>query len=118
MFIKDGRMSKTSEDFPFDKISSIQWSSGMLTGTVTVFVSGNKAEIKNVGKEDGKAMVDLVRNRISSGSAPTPVATELTAPSTSADDVFAQIKLGELRDAGFVTPEEFEQKKAELLARL
>jgi hypothetical protein len=94
-------------------------SNGMLTGTVTVFVSGNKAEIKNVGKEDGKALVDLVRNRISSGSAPTNTAPEPTGPDNSSDDVFAQIKkLGELRDAGFVTPEEFEQKKAELLARL
>ncbi|RYF44349.1 MAG: SHOCT domain-containing protein [Comamonadaceae bacterium] len=36
----------------------------------------------------------------------------------SADDVLATLKkLGELCDAGVVTPEEFESKKAELLAR-
>lgn len=37
----------------------------------------------------------------------------------SADEVFAQIeRLGELRDKGFVTAEDFDAKKAELLARL
>jgi len=34
-------------------------------------------------------------------------------------DLFEQLRrLGELRDSGVVTPEEFDQKKAELLARL
>jgi hypothetical protein len=41
------------------------------------------------------------------------------APTASADSVTAQIKkLGELRDAGLLTNEEFDTKKAELLARL
>ncbi len=40
-------------------------------------------------------------------------------PPAGEPDIFELIrKLGELRDAGFVTPEEFETKKAELLARL
>ena len=42
-FLKDGVMSKTSEDFPIEKISSVQWSTGMLLGKITVFASGNKA---------------------------------------------------------------------------
>lgn len=54
LFTFSGVMSQTTEDFPLDKISSIQWSAGMLMGTVTIFASGNKAEIKNVGKQDGK----------------------------------------------------------------
>ena len=28
LFVQDGVMSKTSEDFPMDKVSSVQWSSG------------------------------------------------------------------------------------------
>jgi hypothetical protein len=53
------------------------------------------------------------------GPAPAP---SITAPAVSAlptDDVFAQLeKLGKLRDAGVLTTEEFESKKAEMLARL
>jgi hypothetical protein len=44
---------------------------------------------------------------------PTPAATR------TPDDPIAQIKkLAELRDAGAITVEEFESKKAELLSRL
>src|SRR6476619_2156053 len=47
LFLKEG-MTKQTEDFPLDKISSVQWSSGLVQGTITIFASGNKAEIKNV----------------------------------------------------------------------
>jgi hypothetical protein len=41
------------------------------------------------------------------------------AAAPAAPDVAEQIeKLGELRDKGLITPEEFESKKAELLSRL
>ncbi len=114
VFIKDGRMSKTTEDFPLDKISSIQWSSRLALGTIIVFASGNKAEIKNVNKDDGKEMVDLLRGRLSS-----PSARDMAPAASEQPDVMEQLKkLGELRDAGVVTDEEFEAKKADLLARL
>jgi hypothetical protein len=114
LFVQDGWTSKTTEDFPLDKISSVQWNSG-LTGKLTVFASGNKAEIKNVNKDDGKAIADLIRHRLSDreppqAGRPTP---------TDAPDVYDQLrKLGELRDAGVLTPAEFEAKKADLLGRM
>lgn len=127
LFLKDGMMSETSEDFPYDKISSIQWSTGMLLGTITVFVSGNKSEIRNVGKNDGKAIVDLVRNRTSNKSAPvtaqpapSQVAAGSAAPAQSESDVILDQlkKLGDLREAGILTEDEFSAKKVDLLGRL
>ncbi len=122
LFLRDTwRGSATSEDFPFSRISSVQWSSGLMLGTVTIFANGNTAEIKNVPKEIGKSMVDAVRAIISQPAptaySPPPVPS---APTASGDgDVIEQLrKLGELRDAGIVTDAEFEAKKAELLARL
>lgn len=55
--------------------------------------------------------------------APAPVAAaapaQAPAGGTSQDDVFAMLeRLGKLRDAGVVTPDEFEAKKAELLGRI
>jgi Bacterial PH domain len=64
LFVKEG-MTKKTEDFPLENISSVQWSSGLTTGTVTVFASGNKAEIKSVNKADGKEMTDHLRHRLS-----------------------------------------------------
>ena len=52
-------------------------------------------------------------------SSPGPSATATTAPSPSASDhATALIGLAELRDQGLVTPEEYETKKAEILARM
>jgi PH (Pleckstrin Homology) domain-containing protein/putative oligomerization/nucleic acid binding protein len=114
-FIQDGVLSKTSEDFPLEKVSSVQWSSGMLMGSITIFASGNKAEIKNVQKDDGKEIVDLIRHRLTS---PPPVQRAEAAPAEG-PDVYDQLrKLGELRDAGVLTPEEFDEKKSRLLAQL
>ena len=38
IFLKEGMLSSTLEDFPFDKITSIQWSTGMLMGKIQIFV--------------------------------------------------------------------------------
>ena len=133
MFVKDGWVGKTTEDFPLDKISSVQWNSGIMFGKLTVFASGNKAEITNVGKQAGKAIADTIRERLASGPTyppqppaqpPTPVApapAPASAPPAdmSRDEVFSALRqLGELRDAGIVTDAEFEAKKKELLDRI
>lgn len=97
----------------------MQWSSGIGLGTITIFASGNKAEIKNVNKDDGKEMTDHVRHRLSAPK-PSTASTggDQSAVASTAMDIPDQIrKLGELRDSGVVTAEEFEVKKAELLAR-
>jgi hypothetical protein len=60
-------------------------------------------------------MVDKIRHRISS---PTASAAASTVTDFRADPIEQLRRLGELRDAGVVTPEEFEAKKAELLGRL
>lgn len=120
LFLKDGVMSKTSEDFPLEKISSIQWSTGMLLGKMTVFASGNKAEINNVQKQDGKAITDAVRARITGvgASATEPPVAAASAPA-SGPDVFEQLrKLSELHAAGILTEDEFAAKKQQLLDQI
>ena len=98
LFFQEGLMSKTSEDFPLEKVSSVQWSSGMVLGAIVIFASGN-SEIKNVGKDDGKEIVDLIRHRLLPAPAPTPA-----APTPAAPDPYEQLKkLGDLLDAGILT---------------
>jgi hypothetical protein len=124
-FLKDGMMTKTSEDFPIEKISSIQWTTGMMFGKITVFASGNKAEINNVMKVDGKAITDAVRSRLSGGPRFTPehpshaIPTPAPSPTVPAPDVYEQLKkLADLRDAGILTDEEFAAKKQILLDQI
>jgi hypothetical protein len=117
LFLKDGIISKTTEDFPMEKISSVQWSSGIVYGTLTVFASGNKAEIKNMHKDNGKQIADTIRERLTSTTAHSPV-REVTGAAHQPDTYEQLAKLGQLRDAGVLTTEEFDAKKGELLSRM
>jgi hypothetical protein len=130
MFVLEGLVSHQTEDFPLDKLSSVQWGSGLTMGTNTVYASGTEAEIKNVGKDDGKALVDQVRGMLSGASlagASTNEAPSIDpksalppppAATTSSDPLEQMRILNQMHDAGFLTEEEFSAKKAEILARM
>lgn len=113
VFYFNGLMSQKVEDFPYSRISSVQWSGGMLMGTLTVFTSGNKAEIKQVPKDQGKALADLLRQRIS-GGAPS------TAPAAApAGDIASRLAtLDQLRAAGAITDEEYRDRRTKILDSL
>jgi hypothetical protein len=93
----------------------------MRSGELTIFVSGNKATVKDVHpKQRAPEIGDYVRQKIASGPAQALAAAAPQAgPSASAESPMDQLKkLAELRDAGIVSNEEFEAKKAELLGRM
>lgn len=107
------------EDFPLDKISSLQYSTGMLLGEITVFTSGNKAIIKNVDKVQTRTFSEGVRARIESrsasvkASAPPPAATAGSASNAGLIDELA--KLGALKTQGLLSEDEFSAAKKRLL---
>lgn len=119
MFIDEGVVRSHREDFPYERISSVQCSTGMMSGKLVIFASGNKAELDNIlPKQQANAVADLIRDKISGSVAtsqvpPPPV---MAPPAPATDDPYEKLrKLGELRDAGILTPEEFQAKKASLL---
>lgn len=118
IFLEQGVFRSRIEDFPIEKISSVQSGTGMMFGELTIFVSGNKAEISRVmPKEHAATLAETLRGKLQ-----TPTSTPATSapPAAPAEpDVMEQLKkLGELRDAGVLNDTEFETKKAELLKRL
>lgn len=119
MFVEQGMIRSNLEDFPYEKVSSVKTETGLRSGKITIFASGNKAELKDIHpKQRTSEIGDYVRSRIGAGSAPDPVVAEPT-PAPVHDSIVDQLaKLGELRDAGVLTAEEFDAKKTELLARM
>ncbi len=83
---------------------------------MTFFASGNKVQMKWI-KTDKELMTFTETVKVAMNTAPSAA-----APGTvdvSQLDVMEQLKkLGELRDAGYLTPGEFDTKKTELLARM
>lgn len=106
--------NETVEEFSLGSISSISVSKKMTGETLQIHASGNQAEIKSMGHGQGDAVARAFRDVRSAFSQSGPV----TAPAQS-DDPIAQLeRIASLRDRGILTPEEFEAKKAELIARM
>ena len=105
------------EDFPYDKISSIQYSKGLLMGEITIFTSGNKATIEGTDKQYCAQFCEQVRARITkiSSSAFQERPTSFEKPQEQ-DDLIDKLKrLGELKVQGILTDEEFSLAKQKLL---
>lgn len=119
IFFKHGMMSQKVEDFPYGKISSVQWSGGMVMGTLTVFTSGNKAEIKNMPKDHGKAIGDKLRAHIAQGTAPAAPPAGPAGPTAAPQGIPERLAvLDQLLAAGAVTAEEHKERRAQILDSL
>jgi hypothetical protein len=119
-FSVTGMLTGGAEDvevIPTKSISSVQVRRGAWYHDVTVYASGNTI-VLSVDASDAERLRGLVMDQVLKGSSAAP-APAPAAAAPSGDAVIEQIKkLGELRDAGLLTPEEFEAKKADLLGRL
>jgi hypothetical protein len=122
IFVDKGMISLKVEDFPYDKVSSIQYQTGWIFGDITIFASGNRAQIKQIPKDAARAFAETVRNMIS-GGAPAPQAPPQSAPAPQAagagDDFMEKLeKLARLKEQGILTDEEFAEQKAKVLAAM
>jgi Bacterial PH domain/Short C-terminal domain len=119
IFVDKGFSSLRVEDFPYDKITSIHYKTGRFFGDITIFVSGNKATMKNIPKGEVGSFTEYVRART---TAIHVSANPITSPPTQqppALDIPEQIgKLAKLKEHGLLTEDEFQSKKQELLSRL
>ncbi|WP_309029115.1 PH domain-containing protein [Streptomyces alfalfae] len=119
IFLKHGIMSQQVEDFPYSRISSVQWSGGMLMGTMIVFASGNKAEIKQMPKDAGKALADALRARLADAVQAPAAGVQQAAPAPAGGDVASRLAtLDQLRAAGAITDEEYRDRRGKILDSL
>ncbi|HYG59125.1 MAG TPA: PH domain-containing protein [Symbiobacteriaceae bacterium] len=120
VFIDKGLMwGLRVEDFPYDKISTIEYNTGMLLGDLTIYTSGNRAKIEHVDKTQVREFGEYVRARITSAmahksAAAAPAASPPAPP--AGGDVMAQLeRLAQLRTQGLIDETEFKAAKARLL---
>jgi hypothetical protein len=117
LLVFDGRMNQSSKDYPYDKLSSVSWSSGMLSGTITMSTGMlSRVQITAVNKVDGRTLVDALRDRLGTGATQTTPPAAAAAPGAGFLDVADQLtKLAALRDSGVLTEDEFAAQKARIL---
>jgi hypothetical protein len=109
IFLREGWIGAAHEDFMLHRVTSVGFKSMLGTGKVTIHASGNTVDIESVVSQDGKRFAAAAREVLSQPTASVP---------TQHDPLEQLKKLSELRDAGVISPEEFEKKKAELLGKV
>jgi hypothetical protein len=119
-FLRDGWTGAAHEDFPLERVTTVGFSSSFGTGAISIHASGNTREITSVISADGKRLTAAARKVAGKSSAvpaaPVPQSHSQVGPAV--DPIDQLQRLGDLKDQGILTPEEFEEKKKTLLDRL
>lgn len=112
MFFAKGLVSTKVEEFSLDKVTSVQYTTGLMLGDITVFASGNKAEIKSTVKAHTKPFVDALRVQLEDGKAAALPARDTQAATGALGDLE---RLAGMRERGLLTDEEFSAAKRKVL---
>ena len=92
------------ESFPYNAISSLDASKGMMGHSLALYTSGNAAKMKWINKGDVPGFVSIVRERMGKDASHAGVADELS-------------KLAALRDGGLLSLSEWERATALYLGK-
>lgn len=95
------------ESFPYERIGSVQYETGMVFGKLKIMATGNSAEIDLCPKAVVQEMAQCLNSHLLKGQ------PSAAAPPASGTDELE--KLAELRDKGILTEEEFTAKKRQVL---
>lgn len=64
IFVDKGLFRLTVEDFPYDRITSVQYQTGLMFGKLKIYASGNQSEIKQVAKDQVRSFGEFVRSKL------------------------------------------------------
>ena len=105
------------ESFPYRQISSFEGGKSMMGHHVKAFASGNNVQVKWM-KSDITQLMSIVREKMHAQQVQSTPAAQPAPAASDEDHAAALRKLAALRDEGLITPEEYESKRAEVVARL
>jgi len=111
LFVGKGLLSLKVEEFPYDRITSTQYETGMLLGSVKIFASGNTATISNTVKSHTQSFADGLRDRLAARESKPAAAPAPTGGGTACEIE----RLAALHAAGHLTAEEFTAAKRKAL---
>lgn len=110
------------EDFPYDKITTIQYETGLLFGKLTIFSSSNKAVIEQVTKSKVRVFGDWVRARVSESKENVLTHKTSNSEGTKAISNIGPLekleRLAKLKEQGILSHEEFETQKRKILSSM
>ena len=122
MFMVEDLFNHSFEDFAYDRITTVNSSSGPLFGKIIIHTAGAARVIEQVAKGEAEAVAAIIRERVEAITRERhyPWATSPVEPHASEPlNLVAELReLAQLRDQGILTPEEFDVQKARLLGNI
>ena len=124
LVLRQGLLRKGNYDIALDQVSAVRFTKGFVRSTLSVHSSGGVENIEKVQHGDAETFAARARERIGvrpvgSVAVGAWAAQHVQTAATENSDVLSQIRaLGELREAGILSEEEFQTKKQALLDRL
>ncbi|KQZ64875.1 hypothetical protein ASD67_10700 [Sphingopyxis sp. Root1497] len=116
IFFRAGKLGDMLEPIPIDKISSVEAKRGIMFLDATVNTTNDSLKLRFADKRRGDDVLHALQEIIHQ---PQNNAEMSSTRSVTTDTPMDKIvRLGELRDAGLLTDEEFTAKKAELLSQI
>jgi len=109
-FYRKGFFGEVLETIPLKSITSIERKSLLGHRSIRLHTSGDSLEFKTYEKAQEQELVEAIEAGRASSNTP--------AESASANFAVMLKQLGELKETGVLTEDEFNTKKAELLSRL
>jgi hypothetical protein len=126
LFVSEGVINHSFEDFPYDRITTVMTKRGMMFGKILITTAGVTRVIEQVDKGEAEAISAVIRERVDGTTrerayqAPnTPTPQAAAPPSASpGHGIAAELReLADLRDQGILTEDEFAEQKRKLLGR-
>ncbi|WP_282859454.1 PH domain-containing protein [Pseudoclavibacter helvolus] len=108
------------ESFPYRNISSFEHGKSLMGHHVSLYASGNRVVVKWLQPaQDFEPFLAEVKAKMHQKAADIANVSASGTANYLPEDIYAALeKLGQLRDAGVLTEDEFSAKKTELLARI
>lgn len=99
------------EDFPYDKVTSVQYDQGVIFGRVTIFAAGNQAIIEKVNNAAARAFANRIRTKMI-----PPKEDDKKDEKKDKDEVISKLeRLAILRQSGILSEQEFIDQKKKIL---
>jgi hypothetical protein len=107
-------LKKGTQTISFHQVAQVKLGKGLRWADVTVeSTGGHVITLKGLPKADGDQVKGLIDNAVNQTRSADAVSAAPTAPAATQSSVADELlKLAQLRDAGVLSPEEFEEQKA------
>jgi len=118
VFYRKGIMGEVIEAIPLKNINSLERKSALMKHTISIHSSGNKIEFKSLNKDENERLVTAIEAQQVAINQDVKK-PEVNQTESQDEDVFAKLKkLGELKELGVITDDEFNDKKSKLMERI